>query len=151
MHLRRLAVSFSILGLALAPLPALAQTTLEPAAPSAIERPSVAPVSSDSIVMGRVSYYGAEFAGRRTANGERYAPDLLTMAHRTLRFGTLVRVTNLQNNLSVVLRVNDRGPFTGGRVGDVSAAAARLLGMHHAGVVQARLEVLGPDEAQATR
>jgi rare lipoprotein A len=95
-----------------------------------------------------VSYYGSAFAGRRTSSGERYAPDVLTMAHRTLRFGTLVRVTNLQNSLSVVVRVNDRGPFTGGRVGDVSAGAARLLGMLQAGVVQARFEVLGSSEIQ---
>jgi rare lipoprotein A len=92
---------------------------------------------------GIVSYYGREFAGRKTANGERFDPSVLTMAHKTLAFGTLVRVTNLYNNRSVVVRVNDRGPFVGSRVADLSAGAANLLGMLGAGVVQARLEVLG--------
>jgi rare lipoprotein A len=91
---------------------------------------------------GIVSYYGREFAGRKTANGERFDPGVLTMAHKTLAFGTLVRVTNLQNNRSVVVRVNDRGPFVGSRVADLSAGAAHLIGMLGAGVVQARLEVL---------
>jgi len=73
------------------------------------------------------------------------------MAHKTLAFGTLVRVTNLQNNRSVVVRVNDRGPFVGSRVGDLSAGAANLLGMLGAGVAQARLEVLGAALSQAFR
>jgi len=93
---------------------------------------------------GAVSFYGREFAGRSTASGERFDPDLLTMAHRTLPFGTQVRVTNLRNNKSVVVRVNDRGPFVGGRIGDLSAAAAALVDMLRAGVVRARLEVLEP-------
>lgn len=98
---------------------------------------------------GLVSFYGNEFAGRRTANGERFDPNLLTMAHRTLPFGTLVRITNLNNNKSVVARVNDRGPFTGGRIGDLSTAAAGVIDMVRAGVARARLEVLGPAPAAA--
>lgn len=96
---------------------------------------------------GALSYYGNEFAGRRTATGERFDPTRLTMAHLTLPFGTLVRVTNLRNNKSVVVRVNDRGPHTGGRIGDVSAAAAAMLDMLRAGIVRARLEVLGAHAA----
>lgn len=92
---------------------------------------------------GMVSYYGREFAGRRTASGERFDPATLTMAHKTLAFGTLVRVTNLRNNHSVVVRVNDRGPFVASRVADLSAGAAHLLGMLSAGLAQARFEVLG--------
>jgi rare lipoprotein A len=93
-------------------------------------------------LQGIVSYYGREFAGRRTASGERFDPGILTMAHKTLAFGTLVKVTNLHNNRSVVVRVNDRGPFVANRVADLSAGAAGLLGMLGAGAVHARLEVL---------
>ena len=93
-------------------------------------------------IKGRVSYYGREFGGRKTAAGERFDPTAHTMAHPTLPFGTLVRVTNLLNNMSVVVRVNDRGPSTGGRVADVSAGAAQALGMLRAGVVDAVLEVV---------
>lgn len=101
-----------------------------------------------STFQGIVSYYGREFAGRRTASGERYDPATLTMAHKTLAFGTLVRVTNLNNNRSVVVRVNDRGPFVASRVADLSGSAARLLGMLSAGLAQARLEVLDLSRAR---
>lgn len=93
-------------------------------------------------IKGRVSYYGRELGGRKTAAGERFDPGAHTMAHPTLPFGTLVRVTNLLNNVSVLVRVNDRGPFTGGRVADVSAGAAKALGMLRAGTVDAVLEVV---------
>jgi rare lipoprotein A len=87
--------------------------------------------------------YGSKFTGRTTASGERFDPDALTMAHRTLPFGTLVRVTNAENHRSVELRVNDRGPFVAGRIADVSPAAARALGMIDDGVVEGTLEVIG--------
>jgi len=93
-------------------------------------------------IRGKVSYYGIEFAGRKTSNGELFDPSILTMAHKTLPFGTMVRVTNLQNSKSVVVRVNDRGPYIRDRVGDMSASAARVLGMVQSGVVDARLEVI---------
>jgi rare lipoprotein A len=92
---------------------------------------------------GNVAYYGQKFAGRKTASGERFNPQALTMAHKTLPFGSLVKVTNEKNNRSVVVRVNDRGPTTEGRVGDVSLAAARKLNMVRSGVVSAKLEVVG--------
>jgi rare lipoprotein A len=155
MHLRHCVMNLVTAGLALVALPASAQAPAEPAAASVMDStlpapaPAVAPTSITGAFEGMVSYYGAAFAGRKTANGERFVPDLLTMAHKTLRFGTLVRVTNLHNNLSVIVRVNDRGPFVAGRVGDVSAGAARLLGMLHAGVVHARLEVLGKGQTPA--
>lgn len=91
---------------------------------------------------GRLAYYGHRFAGRATASGERFDPEAMTMAHVSLPFGTLVRVTNPRNRRSVVVRVNDRGPTVPGRVGDVSLAAARQLGMLRAGSLEARLEVL---------
>ncbi|HMP44350.1 MAG TPA: septal ring lytic transglycosylase RlpA family protein, partial [Sphingopyxis sp.] len=85
------------------------------------------------IAGGMASYYGRELAGNRTASGERFDPGQLTAAHRTLPFGSLVRVTNVSNGDSVVVRINDRGPFHGGRVIDVSHAAAREIGMHRSG------------------
>ena len=91
---------------------------------------------------GGASYYAAKFNGRRTANGERYRPGRLTAAHRTLRFGTRVRVTNLRNGRSVVVRINDRGPFVRGRIIDLSRAAAQRIGMIRSGVARVRLEVL---------
>jgi rare lipoprotein A len=113
-----------------------AEVTLETPAPLPMTRTPLAAFE------GAVSYYGREFAGRRTSSGERFDPAALTMAHRTLPFGTLVRVTSLHNQKSVVVRVNDRGPFVGSRIGDLSAAAANALAMLHAGVIRVRLEVL---------
>jgi peptidoglycan lytic transglycosylase len=95
---------------------------------------------------GRVSHYGNGFAGKPTASGDIFDPERLTMAHRTLPFGTLVRVTNLANQQSVEVVVNDRGPFVTGRIADLSAAAARRIGMVADGVVNAVIEVLQPSE-----
>ncbi len=78
---------------------------------------------------GVASWYGPGFHGRTTANGERFNTHALTAAHRTLPFGTKVRVTNKNNGRSVVVRINDRGPYVGGRVIDLSNASARALGM----------------------
>ena len=91
---------------------------------------------------GIVSHYGHAFAGRKTASGETFDPDALTMAHRTLPFGTRVRVTNLENRNSVDVIVNDRGPFVANRIGDLSLAAARRIGMVDDGVVEATIEVM---------
>jgi len=92
---------------------------------------------------GWCSYYGREFYHHRTASGERLDPNELTAAHRTLPFGTRVRVTNLANGKRVVVRINDRGPFKKGRVLDVTPAAARALGFANAGLAHVRLDVLG--------
>jgi rare lipoprotein A len=97
---------------------------------------------------GRASWYGAEFAGRRTANGEIYDPSQLTAAHKTLPFGTFVRVTNPSSGQSVVVRINDRGPFKPGRVIDVSRAAAEQLGMIGPGTLVVGLEII-PDQTQS--
>jgi rare lipoprotein A len=94
------------------------------------------------VQQGRVSWYGPGFHGRRTANGEVFDTHELTMAHRSLPMGTSVRVTNLENGRSVVLRVNDRGPYVRGRVADLSHAAAERLGFVDEGVVPARIELL---------
>jgi len=88
---------------------------------------------------GYASWYGEP---QMTASGERFDRNALTAAHRTLPFGTRVRVTNHRNGRSVVVRINDRGPYGRGRIIDVSEAAARRLGMIDAGVVPVRLEVV---------
>lgn len=95
----------------------------------------------DVIGSGVASYYGREFAGRRTANGERFNPAEFTAAHRTLPFGSRVRVTNAAGE-SVVVRINDRGPFHGGRVIDLSQAAAAELGIVRAGSGRVQLALL---------
>ncbi|MEH2285403.1 MAG: septal ring lytic transglycosylase RlpA family protein [Nostoc sp.] len=92
---------------------------------------------------GMASYYGYDGSGNRTASGQRFNPEGMTAAHRSLPFGTQVRVTNTRNGRSVVLRINDRGPFIRGRILDVSAGAARILGMMGSGVAPVHIEVLG--------
>ncbi|MGB6296460.1 MAG: septal ring lytic transglycosylase RlpA family protein [Rivularia sp. (in: cyanobacteria)] len=92
---------------------------------------------------GIASFYGAYFAGRKTASGERFNPSRMTAAHRTLPFGTRVRVTNMRNGRSVVVRINDRGPFIRGRVIDLSRGAAGVIGMIGRGIAPVRVEVLG--------
>jgi rare lipoprotein A len=100
---------------------------------------------------GKIAHYGRKFTGRRTASGERFNPGALTMAHNTLPFGTMVRVTNLANKRSVVARVNDRGPTTPGRIADLSTASASRIGMLRAGIVEARLEVVSTPSAKVKR
>lgn len=89
--------------------------------------------AGQAIRNGNASYYGARFAGRRTANGEIFNPSKLTAAHRTLPFGTRLKVTNKRNGRSVIVRVNDRGPFHGNRVIDLSREAAKRIGLLHRG------------------
>jgi rare lipoprotein A len=96
-----------------------------------------------SVQEGIVSWYGERFQDRPTASGELFDFSDLTMAHPSLPFGTKVRVTNLRNGRSVVVRVNDRGPFVGSRIADLSQAAAASLGMLSRGLARARIEVLG--------
>ena len=95
-------------------------------------------VAAKSIV-GLASYYKS---GRKTANGERFNPNGLTAAHRTLPFGTKVRVTNLRNGKSVVVRINDRGPFIRGRIIDLSLGAARLVELTRTGVAKVKYSVV---------
>lgn len=91
---------------------------------------------------GQASYYGDELAGNPTASGERFDPNGLTAAHRTLPLGSRVRVVNERTGESVVVRVNDRGPFAHGRVLDVSERAAREIGMLRRGTARVRIELL---------
>lgn len=93
-------------------------------------------------IKGWASWYGPGFDGRLSASGEVFNQNALTAAHVHLPFGTRVRVTNLNNGLSVVVRINDRGPFVGGRIIDLSAAAAQILGMIDNGVAPVSVDVL---------
>jgi rare lipoprotein A len=93
----------------------------------------------DFIGEGLASYYGKGFHGRKTANGERFDKGAMTAAHRTLRFNSCVTVVHAVNGRSVEVRVNDRGPYSGGRIIDPSEAAARRLGMIESGVARVRL------------
>ncbi|AWW30108.1 septal ring lytic transglycosylase RlpA family protein [Echinicola strongylocentroti] len=91
--------------------------------------------SSNRVEKGQASYYANKFNGRKTASGERYQPGKMTAAHRSLPFGTVVKVKNLRNGKTVKVRINDRGPFVRGRIIDLSKKAARQLDMIRAGVV----------------
>ena len=94
------------------------------------------------VITGEASWYGPGFYGNRTANGEIYRQGTMTAAHRTLPFGTKVRVTNLWNGRSAVIRINDRGPFVAHRVIDLGHGAASTLGLISSGIAEVRLEVL---------
>ena len=95
------------------------------------------------IQKGKASFYAKKFTGRKTAYGERVNPDALEGAHRHLPLNTLVEVTNLRNNHSVIVRINDRGPFAKGRVIDLTLAAAKSLGMISSGIATVSLRVVG--------
>ncbi|MGL5060572.1 MAG: septal ring lytic transglycosylase RlpA family protein [Microcoleus sp.] len=99
-------------------------------------------------VNGWASWYGPGFHGNLSASGERFNQNDLTAAHRYLPFGTLVMVRNLDNGRSVVVRINDRGPYVGDRVIDLSAAAANTIGMIGSGVARVELEILGPQKQE---
>jgi rare lipoprotein A len=97
---------------------------------------------------GRASWYGRFFHGRRTANGERYDMHALTAAHKTLPLGSYVRVTNPDTSRSVVVRINDRGPYVRSRVIDLSYAAAKAIGMQHLGTARVKIEGLSQQQAK---
>jgi rare lipoprotein A len=125
------------------PAPAVSQPTgngkITIDQPTGATQPALDQIVSTQI--GKASWYGNE-GGSKTANGERYNPNGLTAAHRTLPFGTKVRVTNLKTGKFVVVRINDRGPFTGDRMIDISAGAAAVIEIKDAGVAQVRMEIL---------
>ncbi|GHF28084.1 hypothetical protein GCM10017044_24090 [Kordiimonas sediminis] len=97
-------------------------------------------VEPDYDVVGLASWYGKDFHGKKTANGETYNMNALTAAHKTLPMPSYVKVTNLTNGRSIVLRVNDRGPFVGDRIIDVSRRGAQILGFDRAGVIKVRVQ-----------
>ena len=121
------------------------ETEVQPLKPATPALPIATPPSPPrvlSVSSGQASWYGPGFYGNRTANGEVLRPGTLTAAHRTLAFGTKVRVTNLWNGRSAVVRINDRGPFHTSRVIDLAHGAARELGLVASGTASVKLEVL---------
>ncbi|WP_112170165.1 septal ring lytic transglycosylase RlpA family protein [Paraburkholderia unamae] len=100
---------------------------------------------------GRASWYGRAFHGRRTASGERFNMEALTAAHRTLPLGSYVRVSVPGTSKWVVVKINDRGPFARGRVLDLSYAAAKVLGLQHAGTAKVNIEGLSRQEAKVAQ
>jgi rare lipoprotein A len=96
----------------------------------------------NSVEVGNASWYGKKFQGKATASGEAFDMYALTAAHKSFPFNTKVKVTNLKNNHSVVVRINDRGPFVQGRIIDLSYAAAKKLGYLNQGVTKVRIERL---------
>ena len=150
--LASLSLMSSTPGMAVLPQDAVegeAVVALPLAAPEAAPVVEVAPVPAieiepalEHVGDGEASYYGHELAGNRTASGERFNPGALTAAHRTLPLGTRLKVTNKANGKSVIVRINDRGPFIKKRLIDVSLAAARKINMVGAGKAMVRLEML---------
>ncbi len=100
---------------------------------------------------GVASFYAASLHGNRTANGERYNHGAMTAAHRSLPFGTLLRVSSVRNGRRVLVRVNDRGPFVRGRQLDLSGAAADRLAMRRRGTQRVQFEVVSPDSLPSRR
>ena len=132
-------------------LPALAAIGLllsacvqQPAPPPS---PASPPPAASFSQVGVASYYGKQFEDHKTADGERFDSQALTAAHRTLPIGTQVRVTNLRNHRSVVVRINDRGPFSRKRIIDLSPAAAKALGIRDQGVMRVKIEALDQQAA----
>jgi rare lipoprotein A (peptidoglycan hydrolase) len=124
---------------ACAAAPATEQTPA-PTRPAGLQHAATYPVARTLI--GVASWYGRQHAGRPTASGEIHSLHLRTAAHRSLPFGTLLKVTNLRNGRTSVVRINDRGPFVAGRTIDLSEQAARDLAMLEDGLANVRLEIL---------
>ncbi len=131
---------------ALATLP-----SIDTAAPLIQAQPINAADISEFRQSGRASWYGKGFHGRRTANGERFNMHALTAAHRTLPLASYIRVTNQVSGKSVVVKINDRGPFIRGRVLDLSYAAAKMIGVARAGTARVKIQGLSPQEARIAR
>src|SRR4029077_14573185 len=126
-------------GSAPAPRPARPPVTMGPAAPSTRTAPFIPAIY---VEQGVASWYGVPFQGRRAADGEIFDMNMLVAAHRTLPFGSILRVTNLNNGRDVQVRVIDRGPFVGDRVLDLARAAAVALDMIGTGTAPVRIELL---------
>ena len=104
--------------------------------------PNLSKISLDDLGIMTASWYGPRFHGKTTANGEIYNQMALTAAHKYLPFGTLLHVTNLKNGRSIIVRINDRGPYIEGRDLDLSKGTAKSLGILHKGVVKLKVEEL---------
>jgi len=142
---RAAAWALSIVALAIAPLAHGAdEAKAGVAAPASSAAAAAAPAArADGAETGLAAVYSDRLQGRKTASGERYDRSRLTAAHKTLPFGTKLKVTHAHNGKSVVVRVNDRGPTQAGRILDLSPAAARALGIRANGMAEVSAEVVG--------
>lgn len=151
----RIFASFAALFAAAAALSACAGKPPDVAAMAVLARPSLPP-QDDPIVypdrvpsflqVGTASWYGDRFKHKPTASGERFEPKDVTAAHRTLPLQTMARVTNLNNGRTILVRINDRGPYVGARIIDLSRSAAAQLGMKQDGIATVRVEVFADDQ-----
>lgn len=132
--------ALALLALACSPLTNAADAQKPAAAASA---PAAAPAPSGGAETGLAAVYSDKLNGRKTASGERYDRNALTAAHKTLPFGSRVKVTNSKNQKTVTVRINDRGPFQAGRILDLSPAAAKVLGIGAKGMGDVSAEVVG--------
>lgn len=115
-------------------------------APAPQPAPVAAPAAATFSQVGTASWYGKSHNGRRTANGETYDMNDMTAAHRTLPFGSIVRVTRIDDGRSVTVRINDRGPFARNRIIDLSAKAAQDIGMTERGIARVKIEQFAADQ-----
>ncbi len=138
--------AFAVMGML--SLAACAEQALPPPPVAALPPPVPAPAPEQPFFnqIGTASWYGDFHHGRKTANGERYDMHDMTAAHRSVRMGTVLRVTNLENGRTTTVRINDRGPYVDGRVIDLSAAAAHDLGMKQSGLARVRIEAYAADQ-----
>jgi rare lipoprotein A len=132
-------ITTALLGFVLVGCHSLQEATTPP---SRSNQPAVFRTETVKTEKGIASYYAGRWIGRKTANGEIYRAGDRTAAHKTLPFNTMVRVTNLRNGKSTVVRINNRGPFIKGRIIDLSLVAAREIDMIKAGIVPVKVEVL---------
>ncbi len=130
------------------------QRPVRPGYPNASPRPDAGPTAAQPTPQGRpissevgiASWYGPPYANRKGADGTVYDQNAMTAAHRTLPMGSIVRVTNLANNESVLVRITDRGPFVDGRILDLSLAAAKAIDVYRPGIAKVRVEAFAPPE-----
>jgi rare lipoprotein A len=129
-------------------LAACAEQALPPPPVAALPPPAPAPLPEQPFFsqIGTASWYGGRHHGRKTASGERYNMHDMTAAHPSVKMGTVLRVTNLDNGRTTTVRINDRGPYVDGRVIDLSSAAAQDLGMKQSGLARVRVEAYVADQ-----
>ncbi len=144
---QKLGLSNLVLAMALVAILILSEVTCSPAPKyrakrSGKQRTTRSVSTSGAYQIGEASYYADKFHGRKTANGEIFNMHAMTAAHRKLSFDTKLRVTNLTNGMSVVVRINDRGPFVKGRIIDLSYGAAKKIGLVQSGVAKVKLEIV---------
>ena len=144
-----LAIAFLIVGLGAAQGPNISEAKPAPVRSVQVQPVARKQVKTKPFQVGTASWYGETFEGKPTASGEPYDMYDMTAAHLTLPMGSYVKVTNLHNGKSVIVRVNDRGPVVPGRIIDVSYGAAQALQFKHSGLQRVRLDLVDPQQLPA--